>query len=230
MSTVLYKHAIGVIAGLGPAAGAYFYQCLVQAAPAASDQDHPEVVLISDPGIPSRLRHLAGEGSDPTAALCRVARRLADAGCGVLVLTSITTHAYYDAVAAAVGVPVINACEAVAATVADSGIQTCALAVTTPARSLGLLDSALRHAGVVPRYPNAGIQSIVDSAVAAMKGGRSLAEAGSVLRQALERDWAQTCDGILVGCTDIAPLIPHLTVGVFDVTRILAGVALQAAR
>lgn len=224
-----YRRGIGVIGGLGPAAGAYFYRCLVEAVQGADDQDHPHVVLISDPAIPSRLRHLSDGGPDPTTALRDVARRLEDSGCGLLVLTSITTHTYYEPIAAAVRVPVLDGRTAVATALRASGVLRPALAVTSAARSLRLLEPALHAAGITPVYPDQVSQKGIDAVVEGVKSGWEAGEAASLLEANLNQDWARGSDRVLIGCTDLALLAGHLTTPALDVARILADAALEVA-
>ncbi|MEV6191154.1 amino acid racemase [Streptomyces sp. NPDC051920] len=225
-----YRRRIGVIAGLGPLAGANFYMRLVTATPAGSDQEHPDVVLLSDPAVPSRLDHLQGSGPSPVPHLQAMARRLEAADCELLVLTSVTTHAYFTDIAAAVTVPMVNGLTATAHALRSAGIVRPALAVTTPARSLGILDAALREAGMEPCYPDPETQDEIQSLVEAVKGGRPLPWLARDLDAALHREWTRGTDAVLVGCTDISPLVPYLRDEVHDVAAILAEAALAEAR
>jgi len=50
---------VGVLGGLGPAAGAVFYHRLIARTAANQDQDHLHVLLDGDPCVPDRSRHLA---------------------------------------------------------------------------------------------------------------------------------------------------------------------------
>lgn len=225
-----YRKSIGVIAGLGPAAGAHFYKCLVEVTPAGADDEHPEVVLVSDPSIPSRLAHLAGTGPDPGPALCAVARRLQGEGCGVLVLTSVTTHAYYRAVASAVQVPVLDGRVVVASALAGAGRHRLAMVVTGVARTRGMLDPELHAAGLNPVYPDLVVQTGIDEVVAAVKAGRSLVESATDLWDLVAGPWSVGCDGVLVGCTDLAALVSHMPTKVDDISRLLASAAVEAAR
>jgi aspartate racemase len=230
-----YRRTIGIVGGLGPLAGANFYRQVVELTVADGDEQHPEVVLISDPAIPSRLDHLAGRGPSPAPQLRAVARRLVDAGAGVIAIPSITTHAYLSDVAAVVDVPVVDGLRATAEALAKAGVTEPAVLATTPARQVGLLDAALADAAVQPRYPEPALQEQVQRTVEAVKSGGDLRSLGQALGGLLDQAWASGADGVLVGCTDISPLAPHLDVpvgdgvAVHDVARIMAHAVLAAA-
>ncbi|MFF1691264.1 MULTISPECIES: aspartate/glutamate racemase family protein [unclassified Streptomyces] len=227
--TAPYRKSIGLIGGLGPLAGATVYQRLVEAAGADSDEEHPEVVLLSDPAVPSRQAHLRGRGPTPVPRLCQMARRLENAGCGVLLITSVTTHAYADDIRSCVRVPVIDAPAAVAEALRSAGVAHPALAVTTPARTHGLLDRALSAAGIQPRYPDDVVQETIQNIVMAVKAGGDLTCLGQELDAALTGGWTTEADVAVIGCTDMALLVPYLQHPVHDVAAIMAGAALAEA-
>ncbi|MBP2708453.1 aspartate/glutamate racemase family protein [Microbispora sp. RL4-1S] len=227
-----YRVPIGVIAGLGPLAGATFYRHLVEATDADDDAGHPEVVLISDPAIPSRLEHLTGTGPSPLPQLVSVARRLVAAGSGLLALTSITTHAYYEELCDAVDAPVVDGREAVAAGLSAAGVTSVALAVTSPARRLGLLEKPLADAGIEVHYPGDDVQHHIQTLVERVKTAGATPELGHGLAEILGGSWAAPAAAVLVGCTDISPLAAYLGPArgrVFDVSRLIAEAVLHEA-
>lgn len=80
--------------GFGPLAGAHFYRRLIELTDAHSDEQHLPLLLLSDPAVPSRLQHLAGEGPSPLPKLLEMARRLVAAGADLIAIPSATVHAY----------------------------------------------------------------------------------------------------------------------------------------
>jgi aspartate racemase len=219
---------IGIIGGLGPLACANFYMRLVELTEAESDQQHPEVLLLSSPDIPSRLDHLLADGPSPVEQLKRVARQLQVAGARLIAMPSVTTQAYYGEVAAAVDVPVVDMLQVVATGLKEAGVLRPALAATDGALKLGLLHRALVDAGLSPVYPDSATQSDIQECVEMVKSGRVL-EASVQLRKAIEGPWTAAGDGVVIGCTDLSPLLPGLPPGGHDVTRILARAVLERA-
>ncbi|NNE46895.1 MAG: aspartate/glutamate racemase family protein [Rhodothermales bacterium] len=89
------KPVIGIISGMGPAAGLDLASKLTGLTRATSDQDHLPVILMSFPGdIPDRTRYLLhNEGANPGEAIFEVARRLEAAGATVAGIPCNTAHA-----------------------------------------------------------------------------------------------------------------------------------------
>ncbi|MHB1627079.1 MAG: aspartate/glutamate racemase family protein [Bacilli bacterium] len=85
----------GILAGLGPLAGAYFYRRIIELTPGSNDEEHIPVVLIAEPSIPSRIRHLEGAGESPVPKLLEAIRKLVAAGADFIAIPSSTTHIFY---------------------------------------------------------------------------------------------------------------------------------------
>lgn len=228
-TTALYTKTIGIVGGLGPLAGAHFYRQLVEATKAASDQGHPRVVLVSDPAVPSRLAHLQGHGPSPLPALTAVAHALVDLGAQVIAVPSVTTHAYYEEIAAAVPVPVVNALDSVADELRAAGARRVALAVTTPARASGLLERRLAASDIACVFPGEAGQRAIQDVVDGVKAGGELPPLAGKLAGVFDGAWARGADTRLVGCTDLSPAAAHLQQQVPDIAGIYARALLAAA-
>jgi aspartate racemase len=218
---------IGIVGGLGPLACAHFYVKLVEMTAAGSDQDHPEVVIISDPAIPNRIGHLLGRGSSPVPGLRSVLKRLEQAGAELIAMPSVTTQAYRSEVAGAVGVPVVDMLTATACGLDQAGVRRPAVVVTSVTRQLGHLDTALTAAGLHPVYPGAAVQQEIQSVVDLAKSGRR-EEGAARLADVLHRSWTAPGDGMLIGCTDLSPLA-RAEPGLHDVNSIFARAVLDLA-
>ena len=60
---------LGILGGMGPAATAEFMRLLAVKAPAARDQEHPKLYVLSNPQIPDRSSAILGRGKSPAPAL-----------------------------------------------------------------------------------------------------------------------------------------------------------------
>lgn len=224
-----YGRTIGIVGGLGPLAGANFYRRLVDLSRADSDQDHPRVVIISDPSLPSRLDHLRGQGPSPLPALIEVGTQLVKAGAEVLALPSVTTHAYYQQLQAALPVPVVNALDAVTEALQGLGAASVALAVTTPARESGLLQDRLIQAGIAVHTPDDQVQGVVQGIVDGVKSGHHPQSLAEQLSGVLTGPWASAAETRLVGCTDISPVAGYVRdLEFMDVADVYAEAVLAA--
>lgn len=112
---------IGVLGGMGPAAGVDFCARVVAAHDAPRDQDHPPCILYSATQVPDRTAFLSGEGPDPAPALVAAARTLEAAGADFIAIPCNSAHAFLDAIRAAVEVPILDMIALAAAAAAEIG-------------------------------------------------------------------------------------------------------------
>ncbi len=86
---------IGVIGGMGPAAGVDLVNKITRLTRAGCDQEHLPIILVSTPNrIPDRTRFLlSGEGPNPGNAIAEIALYLESAGATVAGIPCNTAHA-----------------------------------------------------------------------------------------------------------------------------------------
>lgn len=108
---------VGVIGGLGPKATLDFYAKLIEKTNAASDQDHLQVIINSNPKVPNRQYSLAGTGPSCAPHLIDSANSLKRAGADFLVMVCNTAHAYEDEIRQATQLPFIS--------IVESSVQAC---------------------------------------------------------------------------------------------------------
>lgn len=86
---------IGILGGMGPAAGVDMVSRITEETESTRDQDHCSVMLYSPPGqIPDRTRYLLGQSSsDPAAPIADALVRMAGAGVTVAAIACNTAHA-----------------------------------------------------------------------------------------------------------------------------------------
>jgi aspartate racemase len=85
---------LGVLGGLGPAAGAEFFRLLSEKASASKDQEHPVIFMISDPHIPDRTAAMLGNGEDPTERVKKRLLSIAGQGVDFLAVPCNTVHIF----------------------------------------------------------------------------------------------------------------------------------------
>ncbi|MHB1681350.1 MAG: aspartate/glutamate racemase family protein [Bacilli bacterium] len=210
----------GILAGLGPLAGAYFYRRLIELTPGSDDQDHIPVVLVSDPLIPSRLLHLEGAGTSPVPKLLEAIQKLVAAGADFIAIPSSTTNIFYPDLVDAIDVPIISLIKEVTAGIAKTHCKTIGVLGTTPTQSYGIYDRSFAQAGLRAVYPDAASQSEIMALIARVKGGtagtpleRPLSESSlsERLYEVACRPWSQGIDGLLLACTEIPVIFPTET-------------------
>lgn len=102
------KKIIGILGGMGPAATADLFNKIIISTKAACDQEHLHVIIDSNTDIPDRTAALLNGGEDPTEQLVLSARRLQSTGAELIAMPCNTAHGFYDAVCAAVDIPVLH--------------------------------------------------------------------------------------------------------------------------
>ena len=85
----------GIPGGTGPEATVLRMSRPITATPAQDDADHIPLIVDTNTRVPSRVAALTGGGgTDPAPVLAVVAKRLEEAGAGVLAMPCNTAHHY----------------------------------------------------------------------------------------------------------------------------------------
>jgi aspartate racemase len=212
---------------MGPLAGVYFQQLIIEATPARRDQDHFQVVCFTNPHVPERMRSLAEDGGRRYAQAVRAsAQLLAAAGVSHIVIACNTAHARLAEIQRGVDVPIVNMVElALRALVDGHGPgQRVGLLATVGTIGQRVYQNALPGAALEWVVPDDGDQRRVSEAILAVKvndGSRAGAELLAVSRTLVERG----AGVILVGCTELSMCLDAMRpagVPLVDPMRILA--------
>jgi aspartate racemase len=203
---------IGVVGGMGPLAGVYFQQLLVEATPAQRDQDHLQVVCFTNPHVPERMRSLAEDGGRRYAEAVRAsARLLVAAGVSHIAIPCNTAHARLAEIQRGVDVPIVNMVElALQALVAEHGHgQRVGLLATAGTIEQRVYQDALPGAAVEWVLPDVADQRRVSEAILAVKvnDGPRVGPALLAVTRALVDRGARV---ILVGCTELSMCLDAL--------------------
>jgi aspartate racemase len=228
------EQVIGVLGGLGPWATLDFFEKLLRLTPARRDQDHLRVIIDSNAKIPDRGPAILGTGEDPTPALVATARNLERAGAEVLVIPCNTAHAFYDAVAAAVHIPVLHIMEEVAGALRAGwpGVRRAGVLATQATVAARLYHRACAAVGVDVLTPDAAGQEAVTQAIHAVKAGAARAVETAAVA-AVARGLVEGGAGaVILGCTELPLVLPpsEVTVPLLDSNLVLAQAAIRAAR
>ncbi|MCE2646381.1 MAG: aspartate/glutamate racemase family protein [Burkholderiaceae bacterium] len=114
----------------------------MEATPAERDQEHIPLIVRFCPEVPDRAAALAGAGPSPQPALVAAAVELAAAGAQALAIPCNTAHYWYDALCAAVPIPILHIVDAALAELQRRG-------VSPQGRPKGELTSAQREGSFI---------------------------------------------------------------------------------
>jgi aspartate racemase len=225
---------IGVLGGMGPAATADFYQKLIQATPAKTDQDHLKVVIFSNPQIPDRTAAIRGEGPDPLPALVASAEALIRAGADFLTIPCVTAHHFFDGLQAAVRIPILHLIRETVSAVGGEHptLRRFGLLATSGTLQSRMFEAKFEPQGLTILTCERSVQDTrVMEAIYAVKKGESLDRPRRLVREAATHLLERGAQAIIAGCTEI-PLVLRegdLAVPVIDPTWNLARAAVRCA-
>lgn len=203
---------VGILGGMGPAAGADFARRFVQActgllqahgAP-VTDQAYPPHWLAQLP-VPDRSAALAGAGEAPLDALVAAGRQLAGLGARTLALACNTAHAWHAPLQARLpGVAVLHGVREAALQLRAGRHGAACVLATEGTYASGLYQAALADAGLACHLPSAVERGLLMEGIyAGVKAGDlGLARArfGTVARAVAQRHGCRT---VLMACTEI---------------------------
>jgi aspartate racemase len=219
---------IGVLGGMGPEAGAAFFERIVRETVAGRDQDHPPVVLYSLPQIPDRTEAILHGGRDPVPALRRGLAVLERAGADFAVMACISAHYFLPRLVSRSPLPLISLIdETVAAIIEMKHVpRSIGLLATDGTVRSGILARAFEAAGIAVLTPSSRDQARLMTAIYGKKGLKAGITRDSARAAVLEVALSlvrRGVEAILAGCTEVplvlgpadlpVPLIDPMTAG-----------------
>ena len=134
---------LGVLGGMGPAAGVEIMRRLIAQTAAVRDQDHVPAVLWSDPRVPDRSTAMLAGTNEPLAWLEQGIRGLQQAGCTRIVIPCNTAHFWYNDLVK-LGTPITHIVDAVKEQLRELSVSgTVAVLGTKATMSMNLYQSRL---------------------------------------------------------------------------------------
>ncbi len=226
---------IGIVGGMGPAAGVQLARHLVELEPAQRDQDHAGFVLVSRPAvIGDRSDYLLGRATvNPGIAIAAQVETLASVGATRIGIPCNSAHA--PEILAPVMAAVRNShADLELVHLIDNAVNALGRSLARSS-AVGLLATAglvhsqtyqrsLRDHGYRPLLPDEAGQAAVDEAIRRVKSGELHAPA-PLIEFAISGLTARGAQAVVLGCTELPLLLPSLaecSVTVFDPLRMLA--------
>lgn len=195
---------LGVLGGLGPMSSVYFYELITTLTRAERDQDHIDIILSSAATTPDRTAYILGRSQeDPAPRMVADAKRLVGFGADVIAVPCNTAHYFYEQIADAVSVPVLNIIDETARFVRSEGFcRPGILATEGTVRSESYAVACARE-GIACGYPTAEDQQMLsDMIYGSIKQGK-LPRREDLVAIA-DRLEAKGCDCMVLGCTELS--------------------------
>lgn len=196
---------IGVVGGMGPLATANFFDLLVRKMPFPSDQDHPRILIDSNPRVPDRTRAILEGGPSPAPVIRAIARGLQDAGADFLAMPCVTAHHFFDAFTEGIRIPFIHMIRETAGVYRKlyAG-KKAGLLSTSGTQRAEIFQSAFPDHAIL--LPDESVQTeCVMPAIYGVKGG-DFQKAEERILKAADHLLERGADILIAGCTEV-PLI-----------------------
>lgn len=215
---------LGVIGGMGPMATVYFMELVIRMTDAAADQENLDMIVYHLPSIPDRTGYILNpEEENPLPELLRAGQALVRQGAACLAIPCVTAHYFYDALQAALPVPVIHGIQETALHLQENGVTSAGIMATDGTIASGLLTRALEEAGITPVLPSGQAQADVMHLVYRnIKAGApvELERFRAVQRELLDAG----AQAIILGCTELSLIKRDYAIGpgFLDAMEVLA--------
>jgi len=220
---------LGVIGGMGPEASAYFYHLFTTRTNAAADQEHPDAIILSLPSTPDRTAFITGKSTDsPVHALQNAAKTLEQLGADCIAIPCVTSHFFYDDVAACVSIPVFHILRETASIMQQRGVTRAGILGTAGTLTSGFVPPILAEYGITALTPDAaGVDTLSRLIYGILKTDRK-GDCMSLLTDILQSPSLSGAETLVLACTELSLLNRDCKLGdaFIDPLEILADRAL----
>jgi aspartate racemase len=222
---------IGILAGMGPRSTAPFVDLVIDECQrqygARDDEEFPPMMIYALPA-PFYLDRPLDHGA-LRAAIQAGMRKLASTGVAFVAMPCNTAHIFYDDLAAAIDVPLLNIVDEALRAMPASAARV-ALLATRPTVESGIYQAAAARAGLELAHSSSW-QARVDGLLGAIKSSTDRRNAQDMWHELLDDLAADEVDTVLLACTDLnAVSSARAGLAVLDATQCLAAATVRTWR
>jgi len=220
---------LGVIGGMGPLATAIFYAMLTNKQKVSAEQEHPDIIIYSKPSIPDRSAFILGQSEvSPLDDIIHAAKILQGAGVSFIAMPCVTSHYFYENIAQAINVPIINLIDEIAKHALTNGFEKIGVLATNGTMAAGLFQKTFEKCGIEMLQLDSENQAELMKIIYDIKLGQHIkAEIFDELEEDLFRRGAQA---IVLGCTELSMVIGPVLKERIDALDVLANTVLEMSR
>ncbi len=193
---------LGVLGGMGPAASAEFLKILSEKYPAGKDQDHPVVLMISDPKIPDRGSAIEGKGEDPSPYIKKDLEKLIGWGAEVLAVPCNTAHYFINKFRHEIRVPIVHIVESTIKASAERSAKGAWMISTIGTARSGLYQKVASDREYRLMVPIEEFQKEIQDTIILVKSGRTELAAG-MIEKTVKKLWEIEDLPIITACTEL---------------------------
>ena len=219
------EQIVGILGGMGPEATIDLMQRIIRLTPALDDIDHVRCIVDNNPKVPSRIKAIIeGHGEDPGPCLSDMARRLESWGADFLAIPCNTAHYYYQVVADAVKIPVINLIDLVVSQVqaAKPDCRRIGVLASTAVLMTGLYEKRFQKVGIEVVYPAPEFQAKLFQVIKDIKTGSTSEKVVKKYKEIGEHLNLAGVEFAVIACTELSIIRCDLSFEIMDAAEILA--------
>jgi aspartate racemase len=218
------QRVLGVLGGLGPLATAYYLELVVTMTDAATDQEHPKIIIMNVPSIPDRTAYILGaSGESPLEPMVALGKQMKDLGVDVIATPCITAHYFHTPLQEQIGLPLIHGIECVARTLREAGVKKVGLMATDGTVQSGIFQQQVEAMGMELVLPEeTGQRKVMTLIYEQVKAGK---QPDLALFQQVCQELRQLgAEAVVLGCTELSLLKKQYPLGdgIIDALEVLA--------
>jgi aspartate racemase len=203
-STMEKNKLLGILGGLGPMSTVYFYELLTALTYARCDQDHIDIVISSRATTPDRTDFIIGKSDkNPLDAMIPDAKKLVAFGADIIAIPCNTAHYFYDRLAAAVNVPILNIIEEAVLSLKREGIERFGLLATDGTVKSDTYQKYCSEHGIECIIPNDANQARIMEIIYGQIKQNRRADMDSFNKVA-DYMCSLGCERLILGCTELS--------------------------
>ena len=194
------KYELGIIGGLGPLASSYFYKIITEKTKATKDQDHLNIIILSDAKTPDRTAYILDHTKEnPYPYLLNDCKTLEKLGCKLISIPCNTSTYFHKQLQKEINIPISNMIQNTSDYIKEKKYKTAAILATTGTITSNLYQKALKNNNINYVLPNQ--EKVMQIIYNYIKQGKKVPKTL----------WENTiknlkCDCYILGCTELSIL------------------------
>ncbi len=222
------KKILGVLGGMGPAAGARLISLITEFTAAEREQDHMEIMLHSLPSIPDRTDFILGKSElSPLPQMQAAVRALTASGAEIIAVPCNTAEFFHAELQPYCPVQILRTAYESARFAAAKGTKKLGILATEGTVRAEIYQKHLSSLGIDFFAPEQAMQEKINTVIYS-RIKKSLPSEKGVLKEAEAYFRKNGCDAAVLGCTELS-LLPNLRGNAFfiDSLSVLASVCVK---
>lgn len=196
------EKVLGILGGLGPAATAEFLRLLAVMAPAGRDQEHPRIMMYSNPQIPDRSSSIMGTGPSPLAALKEGLFQVCEWGADMVAVPCNTAHYFINTFREELPVPLVHIVESTVDMAREQSPEGAWLLATEGTIQSRIYQEYAESMSYKLFSPSSECQREIQESIELVKANQL--EAGGIrLQGAVQKLWVEKTVPVVAACTEI---------------------------